>query len=93
MFLSQNPGGCKGSRGVRRAQKGAGGAVRMTGLGLVGEKDRDLKVNATNIIGQYDTQYLERTNLFIVFFTQSLLSVVKAGTFRNGGPHGQSFRC
>lgn len=45
---------------MRRAQKGAGGAVRMTGLGLVGEKDRDLKVNATNIVQRGGTIYKEK---------------------------------
>lgn len=49
MFLSQNPGDCRESRGVRGAQEGAGGALRGTRLGLVGEKDRDLKVDATDI--------------------------------------------
>lgn len=31
---------------MRGAQEGAGGALRGTCLGLVGEKDRDLEVNA-----------------------------------------------
>lgn len=36
--------------GVGRAQEWAGGAWRMTGLGLAGKRDRDLKVYVTDII-------------------------------------------